>query len=163
MNHLRIAARVASPSPSEGALAAPDGQVLAALLELLTAKYAVEASYRSFADRLRGPWRDALVGHWQEHAKDERQSAYDVAMKVVALGGDPSISTVSVPQCPGGVEAFCKVLAEQEMAAVLAARKIAAMAGDNMPLRVLMENTALLDAHHLDDLRRMCTEAGVAF
>lgn len=160
---LKIAARVASPSPAEGALAAPDGQVIAALMELLQAKYAIEASYRSFADRTRGPWRDSLVEHWTTHAGEERQSAYDVAMKIVALGGDPALGQIVMPSCTASLEGFFVLLAEQEMAAILAARKIAAMAGDDMALRVMMENTSILDSQHLDDLRRMGSDVGVPF
>lgn len=155
---LRIASRVATTPAKEGALAAGPGELIAHLNHFLGAKYAVENSYRSFADRVKGPWRDSLVDHWHEHAKDERQSAYDLAMKCVALGGDPMLTTVQVPPCPPNLAGFMQVLMQQELDAIEAGRKLAQMAGDNMGLRVLAENTVVLDSHHLDDLRRMAAQ-----
>ena len=155
---LRIASRVAADPAHEGALGAPEGQILALLNKILTAKYAIEMSYRSFADRIKGPWRDSLVEHWQEHAKDERDSAYQFAMKSVALGGDPILTTVQVPPCPANLGGLIRVLAEQELGAIEACRELVVLAGDNTGLRLLAEETILLDSHHLDDLRRMAVD-----
>lgn len=154
----RIANRVAQGpvSSKEGDLGAPIGQVIAHLQKFLSAKYAVEMSYRSFADRVRGPWRDALVDHWHEHATEERESAYQIAMKVVGLGGDPIQTGVIIPPCVANVSAFCNVLMDQELAAIEAGRALIQMAGTTTSLKVLAENTILLDTQHLDDLRRMC-------
>src|SRR5262249_52439317 len=129
---------------------------IAHLQHFLSAKYAVEMSYRSFADRVKGPWRDALVDHWHEHAKDERDSAYQLAMKVVGLGGDPIQTGITIPPCPANVAGFCKVLMDQELEAIEAGRKLIVFAGVNTGLKVLAENTVVLDSHHLDDLRRTC-------
>lgn len=150
---LRIASRVAA-ADKEGSLAAAEGQVIALLSKILTAKYAIEMSYRSFADRLRYPWRDAVVAHWQEHAEDERKSTYAFAMKIVGLGGDPIQTAVSIPACVPDAAAFAKLLADQELAAIEACRELVQLAGDNTSLRLLAEETILLDTHHLDDLRR---------
>jgi bacterioferritin (cytochrome b1) len=156
--HARIASRVAA-SPNEGkegSFGAPLGEILALLQTLLTAKYAIEISYRSFADRVRGPWRDALVDHWHEHAKEERESTYQIAMKIMALGGDPIQTNISVPPCTSDVTALCKVLSIQELTAIEACRKLVELAGDNTSLRVLAENTIVQDTQHNDDLIRMC-------
>lgn len=151
---LRIASRVAA-SDQEGALGAADGQVIALLGKILTAKYALENSYRSFADRVKGPWRDALVEHWQEHAGDERKSAYAFAMKTVGLGADPIQTAVIIPACVPDVGAFIQILADQELAIIASCRELVQLAGDNSSLRLLAEETILLDTHHLDDLIRM--------
>jgi bacterioferritin (cytochrome b1) len=156
---LRIASRVAA-ADQEGALGAADGQIIAHLGKILTAKYAIESSYRSFADRVKGPWRDALVEHWHEHAGDERKSAYAFAMKIVGLGGDPIQTAVMIPACVPDVGALVKVLADQELAAIAACRELVQLAGDNTSLRLLAEETILLDTHHLDDLRRMSGSSG---
>jgi len=150
----RIAERVATPL-KEGAFSAEPGELISHLNVFLAAKYSIEASYRSYADRVKGPWRDSLVAHWNEHAGDERKSAYDIAMKCVALGGDPILTVVQVPPCTPSLAGFMQVLISQELDAIEAGRKLAAMAGDNMGLRVLAENTVVLDSHHVDDLRRM--------
>ncbi len=152
---LRISSRVAALPSKEGDLGAPEGQVIAHLQLFLSAKYAVEMAYRNFADRIRGPWRDSIVDHWHEHAQDERKSTYDLSMKVVGLGADPMQTYIQIPACTPNVDAFMQVLMQMELEAIAAGRELATLAGDNMGLRVLAENTVILDTHHLDDLRRM--------
>jgi bacterioferritin (cytochrome b1) len=116
-------------------------------------------AYRSFADRVKGPWRDALVAHWSEHAEEERQAAYDVAMKIVGLGADPMVTTVTVPQSTANVEGFCQVLAGMELEAIAKARSLVELSGGNTSMKVLAENLVLVDTQHLDDLRRMASAA----
>jgi len=146
----------------EGELAAPVGQVIAHLNQWLTAKYRIDASYRSYADRVKGPWRDALVDHWYTHAEEERKQAYDLAMKVVALGGDPIQTVIDVPASPASLGAFCAQLAQLELAAIENGRVAIQLAGENAPLRVLAEQIIYTDAQHLDDIRRMCANFDVA-
>jgi bacterioferritin (cytochrome b1) len=148
--------RTATDEAREGKMASPEGAVLNHLQTWLNAKYTIEIAYRSFADRVKGPWRDSLVDHWHEHAKEERAHAYDLAMKIVALGGDPLVTTVQVPPCTPNLGGFCKVLADLELKAIEAGRVAVKLAGENAPLRVLAEQLILVDAQHLDDLRRMC-------
>jgi bacterioferritin len=140
----------------EGLLAVPDGQVIAHLQKWLAAKYRIDAAYRSYADRIKGPWRDALVEHWQKHAGEERAAAYDIALKVVGLGGDPSVTVIEVPQTTPNLGALCAVLMSLELKAIEAARETISMSGERASLRVLAEELLLQDAAHLDDLRRMC-------
>lgn len=160
-NLLRIASRVsvANNVPGrEGQFAAPDGQVIAHLQKFLTAKYAIDMAYRSFADRVKGPWRDALVDHWHEHAQEERKQAYDLAMKVVGLGADPIQTAVEIPAVVGNVFGFMKALTELELKAVENGRRLINLAGDNTAMKVLGENLVLTDTQHLDDLRRMAVQ-----
>ena len=140
----------------EGEFVAPVGQVIAHLSKWLTAKYRIDASYRSYADRVKGPWRDALVEHWYTHAKQERKQAYDIAMKIVALGRDPMQTIIDVPPAPANLGAFCAQLAQLELSAIKNGRITIQLAGENAPLRVLAEQVIYTDAQHLDDLRRMC-------
>lgn len=155
---LRVASRIANVPAREGQFAAPDGQVVAHLQKFLNAKYAIDIAYRSFADRVKGPWRDALVDHWHTHAKEERAQAYDLAMKLVGLGADPLQTAVQVPACPANIVGLSKTLMEMELKAVENGRRLIALAGDNTAMKVLGENLVLTDTQHLDDLRRMCAQ-----
>ena len=155
MNVIRIASRVANVPAAEGEFAVPVGEIIATLQTLLCAKYAIEMSYRSYADRIKGLWRDALVGHWHEHAKEERDMTYDLAMKIVGLGSDPIQTNIAIPPCTANEFAFCKCLAAQELEGIKTERKIIEMAGSNTGLMVLMESHIDLDSKHLDDLARM--------
>lgn len=142
----------------EGTLAAPMGQVIAHLQKYLTAKYAIDIAYRSFADRVRGPWRDSLVDHWHEHSKEERGHAYDLAMKIVGLGSDPIQTTVSIKACTANLAGFMQILSEMELEAIEAGRTLIQLAGNQTSLVVMAENMVLIDTQHLDDLRRMAAQ-----
>jgi bacterioferritin (cytochrome b1) len=144
----------AASSP-EGELAVPTSQMVSHLNNWLRAKYEIDAAYRSFADRIKGPWRDALVEHWQEHAKEERDHAYDLAMKIVGFGSDPIQTAINVPMCPANLVALGSVLVSMELKAIDAAHKAIEMSGTMRALAVMAENMMLTDTQHLDDLRRM--------
>jgi bacterioferritin (cytochrome b1) len=148
--------RLAYSPEFEGALGTDVEQVVACLMSMLECKYSLDSAYRSFADRVRGPWRDALVEHWQEHAKDERQAAYDLSMKIMGFGFDPNLVNYSTPSVPSDLDSFCAALIQLELKVISEGRRLIEMAGDHTSLKVLGENIVLLDTHHLDDLRRMC-------
>lgn len=151
---------IRNPASPEGELAVPLGQVVAHLNSWLTAKYRIDAAYRSFADRVKGPWRDSLVDHWHKHAEEERRQAYDLAMKIVGLGGDPAQTVIDVPACPASLPAFCAVLMDLEVKAIERAHETIEMAGSMRSLGVLAENIMVVDTQHLDDLRRMTADLG---
>jgi len=155
---IRIASRVACVPAIEGAFGVPPGQVIAHLQKFLNAKYAIDVAYRSFADRVRGPWRDALVDHWHDHAKEERDHAYDLAMKVVGLGSDPIQTAVQVPVCTANLSGFMQVLSNMELEAIAAGRELINISGNNTAMKVMAENIVVVDTQHLDDLRRMAAK-----
>ena len=155
---LRVASRIAAMPSQEGEYAAPEGQLIANIQKFLSAKYALEMAYRSYSDRIKGPWRDAVVEHWQEHAGDERKHTYSLAMKVVGIGGDPIQTYIQIPVCTPNVGAFIQVLMSMELEAIASGRELAKLAGENTGLKVLAENIVELDTHHLDDLIRMSGE-----
>lgn len=162
----RIASRIATggtdiaadPSEQEGSFGVPIGQMISALSTYLGSKYAIDVAYRSFSDRIRGPWRDSLIEHWAEHAEEEREAAYDLAMKIMGLGSDPLISVVQLPVTSGDISAFFKTLENMEMNAIKTGREIIKMSGDNTAMKVMVENIVMVDTQHLDDLRRMKVE-----
>ena len=150
----KIANHIASQPTQEGAFSVPEGQLIAHLQKFLSAKYAISIAYLSFADRIRGPWRDAIVEHWQEHSEDERKNAYSLAMKIVGIGGDPIITNIQVPISTSNISSMIHVLMSMELEAIAVGRELAELAGESTGLRVLAENIVELDTHHIDDLRR---------
>lgn len=153
LNEIQASIKVAQ-TPQEGLPAAPLDQIITHLGTWLTAKYTIDAAYRSYADRVRGPWRDALVDHWYKHAKEERKQGYDLAMKIVALGGDPIQTVIEVPAAETSLGAFCAQLSALELKAIENGRIAIQLAGDDAPIRVLAEQLIYTDSQHLDDLRR---------
>ena len=147
--------KIAHVPSREGAFAVDTSAVISTLQCYLEAKYSLEIAYRSYADRVKGPWRDSLVSHWYEHAKDEKKSQYDLAMKIIGLGGDPAVCSITIPNCTYGLQSFFMCLMEMELRAIELGRELIQMSGDNDGLRLLMEEIVLNDSHHLDDLKRM--------
>jgi bacterioferritin (cytochrome b1) len=151
----RIASRVASVTDQEGQFAVPNAEVIAHLQNYINAKYAIYLAYRTFAGRVKGPWRDSLVDHWHEHANEEISASYDLTMKVVGLGADPVQTAVQIPLCVSNLSSFCSTLMSMELKAIENGRKLIEMAGDNTAMKVLAENLVMVDTKHLDDLKRM--------
>jgi bacterioferritin (cytochrome b1) len=139
----------------EGNFACPASEIIAHLNTWLSAKYAIGVAYTNFADRVRGPWRDALVDHWYKHAEEERQHQYDIGMKIVAMGGDPIQTAIQIPSCTPNLEALSRTLINMELEAIAAGRKTIQLAGENTSLVVMAENFVLTDTQHKDDLLRM--------
>lgn len=150
-----IAALEADVDVSEGGLACPTGQMIALLQEWLHGKYAIDVAYRSFADRVKGPWRDSLVDHWHEHAKEERSHAYDLAMRISGLGGDPAQAVVQIPESTPNLSGFMATLMNMELKSISTGREVCKLSGDSTAFRVMAENIIVVDTQHLDDLRRM--------
>lgn len=136
----------------------PTAQVIAHLIEWQNAKYTIDIVYRNFADRVRGPWRDSIYEHWYEHAKEERENAYNLSMKIIALGADPMHTVVTIPQCPSNLAGFCAIIKDLEIKAIEKGKKTLEFAGENDSLRVFAEDIILIDSQHLDDLARMCSD-----
>lgn len=141
--------------PREGTFTCSEGEMISMLRQFLTAKYVIEISYRNFADRITGPWRDGLVDHLYEHAKEERDHQYSLTMKLVSMGVDPMIGTIQIPQVSPEIRSLFQNLMELELQALEVERKIIACCGDNVGLRVLIENMSAVDDHHLQDLIRL--------
>jgi bacterioferritin (cytochrome b1) len=143
------------PDLKEGNFSVPALELVDHLQKWLNAKYVIDLSYRNFADRLKGPWRDSIVDHWYKHSEQERQHAYDLTMKIVALGHDPVQTNIVIPEVPAEIDKiFCNLM-EQELAAIEAGRVTVKMSGENTALKIMAENFVLIDSEHLDDLRRM--------
>lgn len=143
-----------SVSPDEGAFAAPVEAVVAQCQKLLSLKYTTMLAYINYGDRIRAHFRDSIYEHWKEHTEDERNSAYTLAMKITALGGEPDARVAPVPSISDLHQMMMQLL-QFEQQLIGQARVLIEMAGDNIGLRLMAEDMAMTDAHHADDLRRM--------
>lgn len=141
-------------SAEEGLFAIPQDQMLRLLQKSLKLKYTAVLMYINYADRIRSHFRDAVYEHFQEHMAEERTSCYDLAMKITALGGEPEVQVGKVPSTPALAEMFMHIM-QLEKELIQGQREILEVCGDNVGLRVLIENSLLEDQRHLDDARRM--------
>lgn len=141
-------------SAEEGMPAAPQEKLLKLLQKILKLKYGGMILYTNYGDRIRAHFRDAIYAHFQEHLKEEREGAYDLAMKITALGGEPIPQVGSVPDANNLHQMFMNIMvAEKEL--IQAERDLLAACGEYDGLRILIEGILLLDQRHLDDARRM--------
>jgi bacterioferritin (cytochrome b1) len=139
----------------------PAAQIITHLIEWQNAKYTIDIAYRNFADRVKSPWRDALADHWYKHAEEERANAYNLSMKIISLGSDPTHTNIQIPPCPATLAGFCATLMDLEIKAIEKGKQAAAFAGENASLRVFAEDIILVDSQHLDDLKRWCSDFGL--
>ena len=141
-------------SPEEGLFAVPQEKVISALQKLLKLKYTAIISWMNYGDRLRSHYRDTIYAHFNEHMQEERQDAYHLAMKITALGGEPTPKVSSVADV-NDLHQMLIVLLQLEKELLQATRELSLLAGDNMGLKVSLDEIALKDSRHADDLRRM--------
>jgi bacterioferritin len=141
-------------SPEEGLFAVPQQAMISLLQKALKLKYTAVLAYINYGDRIRAHYRDTIYAHFQEHLDEERKACYDLAMKITALGGEPDVQVQKVPSTPALAEMFMHLMRlEKEL--IEGQRAILAAAGENVGLRILIENSLLEDQRHLDDIRRM--------
>ena len=141
-------------SPEEGLFAVPQEKVVAQCQKLLRLKYSAMISYVNYGDRIRAHFRDPIYEHFNEHMAEERRDAYHLAMKITALGGEPAPKVSPVPDV-SDLHQIMMTLLQMEKELLQELRVLAAMAGENIGLKTSLEQMALTDSRHADDLRRM--------
>lgn len=141
-------------SPEEGFFAVPQETVIAQCNKILRLKYTTALAYVNYGDRIRAHFRDVLYEHFKEHRDEELDGAYHLAMKITALGGEPEPRIAPIPNT-GDMHQIFMILLQFEKELLQELRKLSAMAGENLSLKVMLEEMVLKDQQHADDLRRM--------
>lgn len=141
-------------SPEEGMFAVPQEKIVAQCQKLLKLKYTIHLAYMNYGDRIRAHFRDTIYAHFGEHMGEERNDAYHLAMKITALGGEPTPKVGTVPDINDLHQIFMTLL-QLEKQLLLELRNLSAMAGENLSIKVMLEQMVLTDQQHADDLRRM--------
>jgi bacterioferritin (cytochrome b1) len=141
-------------SPEEGMFAVPQEKIVAQCQKLLKLKYTTHLAYMNYGDRIRAHFRDPIYEHFGEHMGEERTDAYHLAMKITALGGEPTPKVGTVPDINDLHQIFMTLL-QMEKQLIQELRNLSLMAGENLSLKVMLEQMVLTDQQHADDLRRM--------
>lgn len=141
-------------SPEEGMFAVPQEKVVGQCLKLLKLKYTMMIAYMNYGDRIRAHFRDPIYEHFKEHFDEEKNDAYHLTMKITALGGEPTPKVATVPDVNDLHQMFM-VLLQLEKELIQELRNLSLMAGENLSLKVMLEQMVLTDQQHADDLRRM--------
>jgi bacterioferritin len=141
-------------SPEEGLFAVPQEKVVGQCVKLLKLKYTMMMMYINYGDRIRAHFRDVIYDHFKEHADEERQDAYHLTMKITALGGEPTPKVSTIPDINDLHQMFMALL-QAEKQIIQELRNLSLMAGENLSLKVMLEQMVFTDQQHADDLRRM--------
>jgi len=141
-------------SPEEGMFSVSVEAVIAQCQKLLTAKYTAMVMYANYGDRIRSHFRDSIADHFEGHAKEERTAAYRLAMKITALGGEPTPKISKILDV-GTLHEMIMAILQYEKTKISLARDLAAMAGDNLALKTYAEMLCEVDQQHADDMRRL--------
>ena len=111
-------------------------------------------TYANYGDRLRAHYRDSIYAHFNEHMGEEREDAYHLTMKITALGVEPTPRVATISDVNDLHQIFLTLL-QMEQALLQELRVLSQMAGENIGLRATVDQMALTDSQHADDLRRM--------
>jgi ferritin len=129
------------------------------LQKILAAKYKLMISYANYGDGLRHWARDGIWHHFQEHLKEERDNAYEIAKRLTAMGESIKVKDISLDDVdynqPKSV--FKKIL-ELEEEGVAAFQELFALTKDDAAMNALAQDGAQLDTQHADDMRRYLRE-----
>lgn len=145
MDIQKIALRLSSLDESE---------VIPLLMSLHQQRYEMDIALRNHSDRLRGPWRDALVEHWYEHAEEQRSMAYDLAMKLVSMGQDPVLSNLTRYGSDASLTSMLTEL-KQRLESMIKMGEVILSMNPSSGVRIMVENHIVTDNQHLDDIVRM--------
>lgn len=141
-------------SPEEGFFAVTQDAIVSQLNKLLKLKYTTAFAYINYGDRIRAHFRDVIAEHFKDHREEELADAYHLTMKITALGGEPTPKVGTIIDTADMHQIFLALL-DLEKKMLKEFRALAALAGDNLSLKVMLEEMVLKDQQHADDLRRM--------
>jgi bacterioferritin len=128
-------------------------KMISQLNKIISAEYSQWMRWYHYSLVLRGHCRDALAGHFEEHAEEELKHAEAVAMRVIGLGGYPS-TDMEHPEPLREAEEILKELLRREQEGMQLYREVHAFCGDNEGTRQVLEGNMGQEQEHIDDLWR---------
>jgi len=137
----------------EGKFKVSLNEMIDRLNDLISAEYSEWMRWYHYSLILRGHYRDALAGEFEDHAEEELEHAEKLAMRVVALGGYPT-TDMEHPLPLRDNEEIIKELIRKEQEGIQLYRKVIALCGDNEGTRQVLESNLGIEQDHVDELWR---------
>ena len=132
-------------------------RVIAGLNRCLAIEYATMIQYLQDSMLIQGLEREYLAGLFRDQAKDEMGHAERLGGKIVALGGIPTIEPALIKQSLEVAEMLGQSLAaEQEALQALTA--LLPEVGDDVPLRVLVEQLCFDTQEHIERFEKLLAQ-----
>ena len=124
------------------------------LNELVQYEYTAAIQYQQHGLMVRGLWRPVLKGLFEESSRESFGHAKLLGEKIVALGGVPSVQSHKI-EAPEGAEAMLRADLKLERDALNQLLKTINAAEADVPTRTLLEDQAVEEQEHVDELERI--------
>ena len=128
-------------------------EMIRQLNRIVSAEYSQWMRYYHYYLVLRGHCRDALAEEFEEHAEEELGHLERVGMRVIALGGYPTVN-MEHPLLLKDTEEIIKELLYREQKGMALYKEVHALCGDNEGTRQILEGNMEQEQEHIDDLWR---------
>lgn len=132
-------------------------RVITGLNQCLAIEYATMIQYLQDSMLIQGLEREYLAGLFRERAKDEMGHAERLGDKIVALGGIPTIEPALITQSLEVAEMLEQGLAA-ERDALKALTTLLSEVGDDVPLRVFVEQLCLDTQEHIESFEKLLAQ-----
>lgn len=105
-----------------------------------------------------GPNRHGVVEFFRREAEESMEHALRIGEKITALGGTPSIQARAIPGEVKGIREHLEESLAIERAALEGYQARLAQAGDDVALRVLLEEQVAAEQEHLEEVAKYLRE-----
>lgn len=139
-------------------------KVIDALNTAIALEHTAVMQYQQHALLVRGLWRKEYEGFFADQSKSALDHAHKFGQKVVALGGIPTVEMGAPIRQSIEVEEMLQQDLELEKAALQAYMDAYALAEDNLPLRIMLENQIEAEQQDVEEIEMylgMVQTAGV--
>lgn len=126
------------------------------LNEDLAGEFGAIIQYTTYAAKVTGPFRPELAGFFLAEVPDEQAHAQFLANKIVALGGEPTMTARPVPEAADN-RAMLEAVLEAERRAIADYSERAAQAEEygDKGLQVQLEDMIRDESGHAEETERM--------
>lgn len=144
-----------------GMFKAPVADVLAAIQDMIATELKTAYAYHAYAQSVRGPYREALVKEFEEHADTETEHAEYLMGRAAVLGG--ALQLPDIPAPPGSSDPIDIItrMVRMEQEGLAQWRVLHSMIGEDNPMRIKVEEYMSDEEEHSDDLARMLPEGAL--
>jgi bacterioferritin (cytochrome b1) len=144
-------------------------EVVELLQQALQGEYQQWDLYYAYKERLKGPSRESVAEHFEEHAEDEQQHIEMLQRYLITSGNTPTVERKKIPDFNGDIDKIIKIQLKFELDAVELYNKILEQLESeqeqykqqtNKSLIIDIENVLAKEMEHAQDLIMMI-EKGV--
>lgn len=135
--------------------------IIEALNEAVTIEHTLMLQCQHQALTIRGLWRVQFEGFFRDLSDEAREHAQKFGLKVVGIGGNPTVAVGEVTQADDVFE-MLELDLELERKALAAYTRALDLAEDDIALRNMLEDHIEAETQHIEELELVCQRADEA-